>query len=116
MEKIEALKSIRGLHKAIPEQMKRSVELFKKLSEKIDIFDEVITQTVGTYCITGTRFSDSQVKALAANGWKEDTSVKKTTTYLILADLDFQSTKTKKAVQYGVKVIAIEDFIDLYLA
>lgn len=115
LEKIEGLKQIRGLHKNIVEQMKRSIEFFNTLNSKMKIVDEVVTATVGSYCITGTRFSDAQVKRLAAIGWKEDTSVKKTTTYLILADLDMQSNKTKKAQQYGTKVVTIEDFIDMYL-
>jgi len=114
--KIEKLKEIRGFHKHIVEQMKRSLDLFKKIDSKIKIVDEKITATVGSYCITGTRFSDAQVKRLAAMGWKEDTSVKKTTTVLIVADLDLQSNKTKKAQQYGITVATIEDFIDQYLA
>ena len=115
IEKMDGLKSIRGFHKNIVEQMKRSVAFFNTLNEKMKIVDEVVTATVGSYCITGTRFSDSQVKQLALMGWKEDTSVKKTTTVLILADLDMQSNKTKKAQQYGVKVMTIEDFIDQHL-
>lgn len=114
--KIEKLKEIRGFHKHIVEQMKRSLDLFEKIDGKIKIVDEKITATVGSYCITGTRFSDAQVKRLAAMGWKEDTSVKKTTTVLIVADLDLQSNKTKKAQQYGITVATIEDFIDQYLA
>lgn len=114
--KIEKLKEIRGFHKHIVEQMKRSLELFKKIDGKIRIVDEKITETVGSYCITGTRFSDGQVKRLASMGWKEDSSVKKTTKVLIVADLDLQSNKTKKAQQYGIPVASIEDFIDMYLA
>jgi DNA ligase (NAD+) len=116
MEKIEKLKDIRGFHRHIVEQMKRSLDLFKKLDSKIKIVDEKITATVGSYCITGTRFSDAQVKRLADMGWKEDSSVKKTTTVLIVVDLDQQSNKTKKAQQYGIDVATIEDFIDQYLS
>lgn len=116
MEKIEKLKELRGFHKHIVEQMKRSLDLFKKLHDKIKVVDEQITETVGSYCITGTRFSDGQVKRLASMGWKEDSSVKKTTNFLIVVDLDQQSNKTKKAQQYGTQIIAIEDFIDQYLS
>lgn len=116
LEKIEKLKEIRGFHRHIVEQMKRSIDFFKKLDTKIKVIDEKVTETIGSYCITGTRFSDSQVKRLADMGWKEDTSVKKTTSVLIVVDLDQQSNKTKKAQQYGVKVATIEDFIDQYLA
>ena len=116
LEKIEKLKEIRGFHRHIVEQMKRRIEFFKKLDTKIKVIDEKVTETIGSYCITGTRFSDAQVKRLADMGWKEDSSVKKTTTVLIVVDLDQQSNKTKKAQQYGVKVATVEDFIDQYLA
>lgn len=116
LDKIEKLRLISGFRNDIVDQLKRSVELFKKIDSTMKVTDEKIVTTVGSYCITGTRFSDSQVKRLASIGWKEDTSVKKTTNMLIIADMDFQSNKTKKAQQYGVQIIAIEDFIDQYLA
>ena len=116
LEKMEQVRSIKGFRDSIVDQMIRSVDLFNRINEKVKVVDEVITETVGSYCITGTRFSDSQVKRLASMGWKEDTSVKKTTTVLIVADLDLHSNKTKKAQQYGISVTTIEDFIDQYLA
>lgn len=116
LAKIESLREIRGFHGHIVDQMKRSLEFFRKLNDKIKIVDEVITKTVGSYCITGTRFSDRQVKTLADMGWKEDTGVKKTTTVLIIADTDIQSNKTKKAQQYGINIMTVEDFIDMYLS
>lgn len=115
-DKVEALGSIKNFRKDIIAQMYRYAQFFKYLATIIDVVDPVVVQTVGTFCITGTRFNDIQLKKLEAKGWKEDSSVGKNTTVLVVADLDSTSGKVKKAQKYGIEIACIEDFIDKYLA
>jgi len=115
-EKLNELYTIKSFRKEIVEQLKRNASIFEKVNSVMKIVDEKIVETVGSFCITGTRFSSAQVKRLEAKGWKEDSSVKKTTTVLVVADLDQVSGKTKKADSYGIPVMTIEDFMDTYMS
>ena len=74
----------------------------------------ILTMDLRTYA--EARFSERQLKILADKGWKEDTSVKKTTSILVVANLDSVTGKVKKAMQYGIPVMELDSFVDKYLS
>lgn len=110
------LAGIKNFRKEIVRQMQRGTEFFRNFANIVEVFDEDVTETVGTFCITEARFSERQLKILADKGWKEDTSVKKTTSILVVANLDSVTGKVKKAMQYGIPVMELDSFVDKYLS
>lgn len=106
-----SLLTIPGFHREIVSEMERNRHIFKRLASLLTIVDEVKAVTKGTFCITGARFSGLQLQAVLDAGWGEDTSLKKTTTVLITKDVDSNSGKTKKARDYGVKIVTVEEFL-----
>lgn len=106
-----SLFSIPGFHREIVSEMERNRHIFKRLASLLTIVDEIKAVTKGTFCITGARFSGLQLQAVLDAGWGEDTSLKKTTTVLITKDVDSNSGKTKKARDYGIQVVTVEEFL-----
>ena len=69
---------------------------------------QLITPTLGTFCLSG--FRDKKLsEMLIQKGYKEDSDVKKTTSFLIVLEDGAESGKTKKAEKYGVKIIKKEE-------
>lgn len=89
-----------------------------KLKDTIQEFVSLIkiTQTkkqkaIGTFCITGVRFKPDQTKIINDLGWQEDSSVKKTTTVLVVKDPSSNSSKIQKARDYGIEIMSIDQFM-----
>ena len=108
---LNSLFTIPGFHREIVFEMNRNRHIFKRLASLLTIVDEVKAVTKGTFCITGARFSGLQLQAVLDAGWGEDSSLKKTTTVLITKDVDSNSGKTKKAREYGVTIVTVEEFL-----
>jgi DNA ligase (NAD+) len=63
---------------------------------------------------TGERYTREQLmKMVVENGGENHSTVKKGTTFLVQADPSSQSTKTKKAIQVGTKILGEADFFKL---
>lgn len=65
---------------------------------------------VGSFCITGVRFSKDELEKIKNLGWSEDSSVKKTTTYLITKDPNSNSSKIQNAKKLNVPVVSVDEF------
>lgn len=65
---------------------------------------------VGSFCITGVRFSKDDSEKIKELGWVEDSSVKKTTTYLITKDPSSNSSKIQNAKKLNVPVVSVDEF------
>lgn len=115
-EDIDSLANITGFRSEIIRELKSNKELFAQVASVIKVYDEAPKRiTKGTFCITGTRFSGVQLKQVLDAGWGEDTTLKKTTTILVTKDADSNSGKAKKAREYGIEVVSVEDFMMDYL-
>lgn len=65
---------------------------------------------VGSFCITGVRFSKDELEKIKNLGWSEDSSVKKITTYLITKDPNSNSSKIQNAKKLNVPVVSVDEF------
>lgn len=111
---IKKLKSISNFSSNIIFELIAKKGLFEQVLTLRDIIqkkNEIVK--VGSFCITGVRFSKDQLKRIQDLGWVEDSSVKKTTTYLIVKDVESNSSKTQKAKELGIKIITIPEFMNL---
>ena len=61
----------------------------------------------------GKRFNRKMMEALVFENGGSTSSVKKGLTYLVQADPDSQSSKTKKAISLGVEILAESDFFKM---
>lgn len=71
---------------------------------------------LGSVCFTGSlnKMTRSEASKLAeSNGYVVKSSVSKGLTYLVQADKDSVSTKTKKATSLGTKILGEEEFLNL---
>ncbi len=63
---------------------------------------------------SGDRYTRQELqKMVVENGGENHSTVKKGTTFLVQADPSSQSTKTKKAIQVGTKILSEADFFKL---
>lgn len=109
---VEKLDNIPNFNSNIVNDIKSKVDLFQKFLTKRTVIQKPSAKAVGTFCITGTRFKGEQLEIIAAAGWKEDSSIKKTTTVLVVKDPNSKSSKTQKATEYGIKIMSIEQFME----
>lgn len=110
---IKKLNMISNFSSNIISEIKEKKELFRKFISLRDITqkkNEIIK--VGSFCITGVRFSKDELKRIQDLGWVEDSSVKKTTTYLITKDPSSTSSKIQKAKDLNVPVLTIPEFMN----
>lgn len=87
--------------------------------------NKVVEQKIGnalegkSFVITGslTTYKNREefVNIIKANGGTVDSSVKKTTSYLINNDVTSNSSKNKKAKELGVEIISESDFNDMLI-
>lgn len=66
-----------------------------------------------TFVFTGVRLSKEEKDTMEALGGKEGSSVSANTTYLVQKTHESSSSKTKKAISLGVKVLSLEEFLQL---
>lgn len=112
-DKIGILAGIPNFNSNIILDLIEKRELFKRVAGLREIVQEKSKSTIGSFCITGARFSKDQLKTILDIGWKEDSSIKKTTTYLVTKDPDSTSSKIQKAKEYGIRVLTIEQFMEI---
>jgi DNA ligase (NAD+) len=109
---ITVLDDIPNFNSNIKKDLMEKRELFKRVCDIRTITQEKSKSTVGSFCITGARFSKEQLNTILELGWKEDSSIKKTTTYLVTKDPESTSSKIQKAKDYGIKVLTIDQFME----
>lgn len=66
----------------------------------------------GSVVFTGVRDKDLEVR-MAAAGWMMSDTLTKKTTVLVVADDGKESGKTKKATEYGIRIMKISEFATL---
>lgn len=66
----------------------------------------------GSVVFTGVRDKDLEVR-MAAAGWMMSDTLTKKTTVLVVADDGKESGKTKKATEYGIRIMKISEFASL---
>jgi DNA ligase (NAD+) len=116
-KEISKLSSIRSFNSNITKDLLGKIEYLKELSKHLTIIDVAPKKCSGSFCCTGVRFSQIQLKMLLDRGWKEDSSLKKTTDVLVCKDPSSSSGKIKKAREDFQKngkprMISIEDFME----
>lgn len=84
---------------------------FVKLDKLFSVFDAKKSEIKGTFCVTGMRFTKDQLYIFEKNGWVEDTTVKKTTTVLVVKDKNATSSKIKAAEKNGIKIMDMTEFV-----
>ena len=67
-----------------------------------------------SFIFTGVRRPDI-VKIIESRGGKECSSVSKNTTHLVCADKGSSSSKMKKAIDLGIKILDVKDLENLLL-
>jgi NAD-dependent DNA ligase len=63
----------------------------------------------GSVVFTGVRDKDVEAKA-TASGWIMSDAITKKTSILVVADDGKESVKTKKATEYGIRIMKISEF------
>lgn len=109
---INKLKTISNFSSNIISDIVSKKDLFKQFLTLRDIVQKKNeTIKVGSFCITGVRFSKDELKRIQDLGWLEDSSVKKTTNYLITKDPNSNSSKNQKAKDFNIPVLTIPEFM-----
>ncbi len=112
VEELLKLNNIPNFNSNIIEDIKRKMLLLSKFLKYRNVIQKKSAASVGTFCITGVRFKGEQLEKIQSLGWKEDSSIKKTTSVLVVKDPNSNSSKTQKAKEYGIKIMNIEQFME----
>lgn len=112
---IDVIKAIPGFPNKVADSIWKNKDIIKEICRLRKVVDNKPKNIVGSYCVTGVRFSKTQMAQLQISGWVEDSSVKKTTRVLVTNDPFSSSTKTVKAQKYGVPVMDMEQFFEEFI-
>lgn len=115
-----ALSILQAYKEQTPLRRKSSLESFTKaLSDYVVAdpqlknfkFSEIPSSSQITFCITGALpLGRSEViEELASYGWKHVNSVSKNLSYLVLGDLEKETTKLRKARELGISILSPSD-------
>ncbi len=108
---IDSLVSIKGIGekkaKKIISGIKEVKPLIKFLRKELDIYHESLSDVKFTVCFTKVRDIELE-KYIISLGGKVVNSVTKDTTYLVVPNLDTNSSKIKNANKYGTKIVVID--------
>lgn len=111
---IDKLKVLSNFNSNIIEDILSKKDLMKKFSTLRKIVQKKSKAAIGSFCITGARFKPEQLQKILEAGWKEDSTIKRTTTILVVKDSKSNSSKTQKAKEYGIEVKSIEEFLEMF--
>jgi DNA ligase (NAD+) len=110
-----------GINKA--EMMKTSInarkQLIEKILQKVKVTEPKVTTIAGdkfsqvVAVFTGVRLSKEDQELFESNGGVVKDSVSKNATHLVQKSADSESSKSKKAKELGLKVISLQDFLDM---
>lgn len=112
---VAELSILSGFNRNVIKQLIEKKETIRKICSLRTVVDDKPKNVVGTYCVTGIRFSKEQVDKLLIAGWMEDSSAKKTTTVVVTNDKYGSSTKIEKAKKYGIPVLEVNEFFEDYI-
>ena len=126
LHKKEALLEIEGIGKIVSDTLSSSdfintyndcFEYFNKIEEYSEESNKKAPKQILSFALTGSMtMPRTFYEALITNaGHKIAKSVTKKTDYLIIADINSQSSKAKKARELGIKIISPEDVMDMLL-
>ncbi len=113
---IEEVLKIEGIGEILAKEYVDKYDVFFEFIKELPITIEESKESLITsgelsgkvFIFTGVRRPDL-VKIIESKGGKEGSSVSKNTTYLVCADKSSVSSKMKKAMEIGVKVIDVQD-------
>jgi DNA ligase (NAD+) len=113
---IDEVLKIEGIGEVLAKEYVEKYEAFFEFIKELPITIEESKESLITsdelsgkvFTFTGVRRPDL-VKIIESKGGREGSSVSKNTTYLVCADKNSVSSKMKKAMELGVKIIDTED-------
>jgi DNA ligase (NAD+) len=89
------------------------IEKVEPSSNKFEGKSFCFTGAINKIDDTGKRYTRSMMENLVVQNGGSVSSVNKNLTYLVQADVNSISSKTKKAVKLGVKILSENDFFDM---
>lgn len=110
---LEKLEKISNFNSNIISDLSSKRHLISAFLDFRKVIQNKSKSSVGSFCITGARFKGEDLKRILELGWREDSSVKSSTTVLVTKDPNSNSTKIQKAKQLGVCVKSIEEFLEM---
>jgi NAD-dependent DNA ligase len=110
------IQGIRGIGtatiKALNEGFMANREMFKRLIQYITFKTTTNVSNMGKVCLTGTR-DKTVTEYLTKKGYTVSDSLTKDTILVVRPDPMFESGKTKKAKELGIKIITINEALGL---
>lgn len=109
-------KPVRGIGTATLKSMNEGFiankEMFKRLIKHITFKSTTNVSNKGRVCLTGTR-DKTLTEYLTKKGYEVTDSLTKDTVFVVRPDPMFESGKTKKAFQLGIKILTIQEALGL---
>ena len=109
-------KPVRGIGtatlKSMNEGFMANKDMFKRLVKHITFKSLTNVSNKGRVCLTGTR-DKTLTEYLTKKGYEVTDSLTKDTLFVVRPDTMFESGKTKKAYDLGIKIITINEALGL---
>jgi len=110
------VQNVRGIGtatiKAMNEGFISNKDMFKRLVQYVTFRSTTIVSNLGRVCLTGTR-DKTVIDYLTKKGYQVTDSLTKDTVLVVRPDPMFESGKTKKAYDLGIKIITINEALGL---
>lgn len=110
------VQSVRGIGTATIKSMYEGFisnkDMFKRLVQYVTFRSTTIVSNLGRVCLTGTR-DKTVIDYLTKKGYQVTDSLTKDTVLVVRPDPMFESGKTKKAYDLGIKIITINEALGL---
>lgn len=98
--------------KAIHEGFLMNHELISRVIKYVTFNVMTSVSNLGKVCLTGTR-DRTVIEHLTSKGYAVSDSLTKDTVFVVRPDPTFESSKTKRAMELGIKIITVNDALGL---